>query len=165
MIKKVGTNWGHIAFMFIVVCWVLNISFTDMPQWTKLKTSTLLNATEAKFESTTNQHPCFITRVVDGDTFDAEVIIWTTQTTPKWQGVKVGIRIRALHIDAPEMNTPEGLASKKFAERILLNKEGLLFVPSGKSDSFGRVLGDLVGDFGTYSEYILENKQAVPFIK
>jgi endonuclease YncB( thermonuclease family) len=67
-------------------------------------------------------------RIVDGDTI---------------KGIVDGkeITVRLVEIDAPEMDQPFGVESKKFLEKLIENKKVTL-ITEGK-DRYGRTLGEL----------------------
>ena len=67
-------------------------------------------------------------RVVDGDTIRAEA-----------KGKE--IKIRLVEIDAPEMDQPFGVESKRFLKKLIENKKVTL-ISEGK-DRYGRTLGEL----------------------
>ena len=66
--------------------------------------------------------------VIDGDTIRAEI-----------KGKE--IKIRLVEIDAPEMNQPFGVESKRFLKKLIENKKVTL-ISEGK-DRYGRTLGEL----------------------
>lgn len=78
-----------------------------------------------------------IARVIDGDTVCVNVQliddVWLYNSPMRLQG-----------IDCPEMNTPEGVAAKVFAEKWIGGYRCQAEL-SGKRDKYGRLLGDIVG--------------------
>ena len=77
-----------------------------------------------------------VVRVIDGDTFEAEVVLVWLQTT-----MVVRERFRVLGVDAWEIGDGErGKAAKEFTERWLAGAAGRLFVQACNRDNFGRVL-------------------------
>lgn len=86
-----------------------------------------------------------LVRVIDADTIvldiDAGFHMWAR-----------GIKVRVAHINAPEMNTPEGRAAYAFAMEWFASRKRLVVVTiqdkSGntKADSFGRYLADVYGE-------------------
>jgi micrococcal nuclease len=82
-----------------------------------------------------------VTRVVDGDTIDAEIDLGFD--------LKLNKRIRLYGINTPETRTrdPEekkrGLAAKKFLQQIVDEQQGVLFLKSLDHGKFGRCIGVL----------------------
>jgi endonuclease YncB( thermonuclease family) len=78
-----------------------------------------------------------VTNIVDGDTFDLYVEGGDGRITSSVE------RIRLADVDAPEMDTQEGMASKDMTSAILLNKRVSLDIDdlsaSGR-DSYGRLI-------------------------
>lgn len=92
-----------------------------------------------------------IIKIVDGDTFDADVDLGFYMTAR--------IRFRCLGYDAPELSGPEKEAGK--AARALLEAlipvGGTYEIETRKADSFGRWLADvLVGDGLWLSQHFAE---------
>lgn len=88
--------------------------------------------------------PATVLRVVDGDTVHLDLDL----------GWDVGIKknCRVLGINAPEMNTPEGVAAKAYASMLLNVGDAVVFT-SHRLDKYGRPLGEIKydggGDFAT----------------
>lgn len=103
------------------------------------------------------EYKATLVRVVDGDTLILLVDL----------GFKVHkeVTVRLARIDAPEIKSIEGKASKTFLENKL--KEGLLIHLTSKGiDGYGRSIGEitLLGITPTginLSNYLVENKQAI----
>ena len=82
-----------------------------------------------------------VTRVVDGDTIDAEIDLGFD--------LKLKKRIRLYGINTPETRTRDkeekkrGLAAKKFLQQIVDEQEGVLFLKSLDQGKFGRCIGVL----------------------
>lgn len=82
-----------------------------------------------------------VTRVVDGDTIDAEIDLGFD--------LKLNKRIRLYGINTPETRTrdPEekkrGFAAKKFLQQIVDEQQGVLFLKSLDQGKFGRCIGVL----------------------
>lgn len=82
-----------------------------------------------------------VTRVVDGDTIDAEIDLGFD--------LKLNKRIRLYGINTPETRTRDkeekkrGLAAKKFLQQIVDEQEGVLFLKSLDQGKFGRCIGVL----------------------
>ena len=82
-----------------------------------------------------------VTRVVDGDTIDAEIDLGFN--------LKLNKRIRLYGINTPETRTRDkeekkrGLAAKKFLQQIVDEQEGVLFLKSLDQGKFGRCIGVL----------------------
>lgn len=78
----------------------------------------------------------FVTRVIDGDSLEAEVDLG--------YHIKISERFRVLGIDTPEMygsERPYGEIAKEFVTENLLGKE--VSIRSHKTDSFRRWLADI----------------------
>jgi micrococcal nuclease len=91
-----------------------------------------------------------VTRVVDGDTIDAEVDLGFNLTLNK--------RIRLHGIDTPETRTTDkeekikGLAAKKRLQEIVSEQDNVLFLKSMDQGKFGRCIGVLfAADFDDQS--------------
>jgi len=86
-----------------------------------------------------------VVRVVDGDTFDAELDLgWGIRIV---RGKHHLGRIRVLNIDSPELNTPEGKIAKSRAEK-LLPVGTQVWVQSYELDNFGRCLAKVTFEDG-----------------
>jgi micrococcal nuclease len=76
-----------------------------------------------------------LVRVVDGDTIivniDLGMDVWLHQ-----------VRIRLLHINAPEMKTPEGPIAKAYLESLIKGQS--LSVTTKSKDKYGRRLAEVV---------------------
>ena len=84
----------------------------------------------------TINRPCTVTRVVDGDTFIADVYLGF--------GVRFdGQRFRLLRIGAPEMKEPGGAEAKAALEAVLGEKVAAFLSWDGKKDRYGRFLVEL----------------------
>lgn len=75
----------------------------------------------------------YVTYVVDGDTFDANVDLGF--------GIITKQRFRILGIDAPEIITDKGYIAKEYLNELICDKTVVLL--SKKKDSFGRFLADV----------------------
>ena len=82
-----------------------------------------------------NYYRATVTSVVDGDTFEAEVDLGFGLT-----GRKV-FRLRGL--DAPEMDTEEGIAAKRFAVLQLKKSKGDVILKVTGHDQYGRYVADV----------------------
>jgi micrococcal nuclease len=104
-----------------------------------------------------------ITRVIDGDTIDADIDLGF--------GVTVSHRIRLKDIDAAETRTKdleeksEGIKARLWLEKEL-SREGEWIIDTYKEDKYGRILGTLylVGDPVTVNERMLNEGIAKPYI-
>ena len=104
-----------------------------------------------------------ITRVIDGDTIDADIDLGF--------GVTVSHRIRLKDIDAAETRTKdleekaEGIKARLWLEKEL-SREGEWIIDTYKEDKYGRILGTLylVGDPVTVNEKMLNEGIAKPYI-
>lgn len=83
----------------------------------------------------------FVTRVVDGDTIDAEIDLGFD--------LKLKKRIRLYGINTPETRTRDkeekkrGLAAKKRLQQIIDEQQGVLYLKSLDKGKFGRCIGVL----------------------
>lgn len=76
--------------------------------------------------------PATVICVIDGDTVRLELDLgWS---------IKYQTRVRVSNIDCPELKTPEGLAAKAHAEKLLKPGDEVLF-QSQRLDKYGRPLG------------------------
>lgn len=82
-----------------------------------------------------------VTRVVDGDTIDADIDLGFNLTLSK--------RIRLYGINTPETRTRDleekkrGIAAKEFLQQIVDEQNGVLFLKSLDQGKFGRCIGVL----------------------
>lgn len=76
--------------------------------------------------------PATLDRVVDGDTFVADLHVFHDE--------RRHVRVRLPVVNTPELPTPEGLAAKEFTEAWL--RAGPFHVRSCGFDKYGRVLGN-----------------------
>jgi micrococcal nuclease len=84
-------------------------------------------------------YPADVLDVVDGDTID----IFADKGTDDFKKM----RIRFAKINAPEKNTPEGLAAKAWLKELLTNPDGsfkkiYMFTSKDKKEKYGRYLGE-----------------------
>ena len=105
-----------------------------------------------------------VTRVVDGDTIDAEIDLGFD--------LKLSKRIRLYGINTPETRTRDkeekkrGLAAKKFLQQIVDEQQGVLFLKSLDQGKFGRCIGVLFErDFDDQSinDLLVEQGHAVEY--
>jgi endonuclease YncB( thermonuclease family) len=101
-----------------------------------------------------------IVKVVDGDTIDCRLDLGF--------GVYKTERIRLARINAPEMSTKEGKASKQWLVDLL--PEGTeVSVETHKSDIYGRYIGEVIFNLpnqkidwpAKLNDYIVEENQAI----
>lgn len=78
--------------------------------------------------------PATVLRVVDGDTVHLDLDLG-------W-GIGIEKNCRILGINAPEMNTPEGVAAKAYASTLLTVGDIVVFL-SHQLDKYGRPLGEI----------------------
>jgi len=77
---------------------------------------------------------CTIDRIIDGDT----VVV----TIDLGLHIKVGKTVRLLGINAPEMNTPEGVAAKAHLTSLLSDVMPVVIQTKlDRDDKYGRLLG------------------------
>ena len=108
------------------------------------------------------EYSCGITRIVDGDTVDAEIdlgfdIVYKT-------------RVRLYGIDTPESRTRDldekargKLAAKFLSDQILHADELVIRTKLDKKGKFGRVLGTLVADGVDLNQAMIDNYHAVGY--
>jgi endonuclease YncB( thermonuclease family) len=85
-------------------------------------------------------YPAEILDIVDGDTID----IFADKGTDDFKKM----RIRFNKINAPEKNTPEGVAAKQWLTELLTNDDGTfkhlyVFTVKDKKEKYGRYLGEI----------------------
>lgn len=75
------------------------------------------------------------------------------------------IDMRIEGIDTPEQRTPEGKIVTRLATEFLMLPYKMIICKSSAvdKDKFGRILGDLICDGKSYSEWLLANKLARPY--
>jgi endonuclease YncB( thermonuclease family) len=78
--------------------------------------------------------PAEVVEVVDGDTVRLDLDLG-------WH-IRYTTRVRIAAINAPEISTPAGVASKIYAETLLRPGDSVMFI-STKLDKYGRPLGHL----------------------
>lgn len=76
-----------------------------------------------------------VAQIVDGDTLDAVMDLGFGFTTRQ--------KFRLRGIDAPEMNTPEGLAAKQFVYDEMIKYGARVILRAGKLDKYNRYLADV----------------------
>ena len=105
-----------------------------------------------------------VTRVVDGDTIDADIDLGFNMTLSK--------RIRLHGINTPETRTLDkqekkrGLAAKERLQQIIDDQQGVLFLKSMDQGKFGRCIGVLFEqDFDDQSinDMLVEEGHAVEY--
>lgn len=89
-----------------------------------------------------------LVRVTDGDTVRLDLDLG-------FYSHRIDQPYRLLRIDAPEMNTAAGKASKAALEAFLTGKA--LMAHTMKSDSFGRFLAELYADNVNVSDWLVTN--------
>lgn len=110
------------------------------------------------------EYKAIVTEVIDGDTVSMTVDVGFYMFTK--------IRVRLLHINAPEIHTKDleekkrGLVSKTFLKSLLEGKD--VIVKTQKTDNFGRWLGEVFLDDGEHSinvnQLLVDQGYAVPFM-
>ena len=101
-------------------------------------------------------------QVVDGDTFDCTA-----------KRAKIRYRVRLLGVDTPEIrprlsipnhdiHKAAGIAAKKFVEAFVASGKRQTVVLVGRTDVFGRQLGNLLVDGKSLSGTLLKHKIGVP---
>ncbi len=104
-----------------------------------------------------------ITRIIDGDTIDADIDLGFNLT--------ISQRIRLKGLNAAETKTLDLEEKKKGVEARLwlekeLSKEGEWIIETTKEDKYGRILGTLycIGDPVTLNEKMLNEGIAKPYM-
>lgn len=89
-----------------------------------------------------NHYRATVTSVVDGDTFEADVDLGF--------GLTARQTFRLHSVDAPEVDTEEGIAAKRFVVLQLMKSEGRVILKVTALDKYGRYVADVwipnVGD-------------------
>lgn len=96
--------------------------------------------------------PATVKRVVDGDTVDLLLDLG-------WH-ITYESRCRVSGINAPEMNTAEGRAAKTYADSLLGVNAEVIFT-SKSLDKYGRPLGVIILDRGSFAQLMLDAGHAV----
>lgn len=97
--------------------------------------------------------PATVLRVVDGDTVRLLLDLG-------WH-ITLEANARILGINAPELNTPEGQAAKRFAADHLPVGAAVMFV-SKQLDKYGRPLGSITYHGADFARLMLDFGHAVP---
>jgi endonuclease YncB( thermonuclease family) len=109
-----------------------------------------------------------VVKVHDGDTITVEADLVKRDEDLGWhtrnqQRISSVIHVRILHINAPELSTPEGKTAQKAAS-TLLPPGTIVTLTSHALDKYGRSLGTLTLPDGTdYGTWMLEHGYAVPY--
>lgn len=107
-----------------------------------------------------------VTRVIDGDTIDADIDLGFD--------ISINKRIRLHGIDTPETRTRDkqekvrGLAAKKRLQQIVDEQSGILYLKSMDKGKYGRCVGILFEqdfDFDSVNDKLLKEGHAVPYGK
>ena len=108
------------------------------------------------------EYKCNITRVVDGDTVDAEIDLGFD--------IVYKSRVRLYGIDTPESRTRDldekargKLAGKFLADAILHADKLVIQTKLDKKGKFGRVLGVIVADGVDLNQAMIDNYLAVAY--
>ena len=108
------------------------------------------------------EYKCNITRVVDGDTVDAEIDLGFD--------IVYKSRVRLYGIDTPESRTRDldekargKLAGKYLSDAILHADDLLIQTKLDKKGKFGRVLGVIVADGVDLNQAMIDNYLAVAY--
>lgn len=97
--------------------------------------------------------PAQVVRIVDGDTIRLLLDLG-------WD-VRMEKNARILGLNAPELNTPEGVAAKAYASVLLPVGAQVVFV-SHSLDKYGRPLGEIVYRNENFGQQMLGAGHAVP---
>ena len=108
------------------------------------------------------EYKCNITRIVDGDTVDAEIDLGFD--------IVYKSRVRLYGIDTPESRTRDldekargKLASKFLSDNILHADNLVIQTKLDKKGKFGRVLGVIVADDVDLNQALIDNYLAVAY--
>lgn len=108
------------------------------------------------------EYKCGITRIVDGDTVDAEIDLGFD--------IVYKSRVRLYGIDTPESRTKDldekargKLASDFLAQHILHADKLVIQTKLDKKGKFGRVLGVIVADGVDLNQALIDNHLAVAY--
>lgn len=102
-------------------------------------------------------HNAKIIKVIDGDTYDAIVDLDFELT------IKIRIRLYGINCPETDFKNKDGLASKVFAKKTLLDKK--VIINYLKRDSFGRCLCSIWIDEKDFSGILLTEGYAIPYVK
>lgn len=99
--------------------------------------------------------PATVITVYDGDTVHLQLDLG-------WR-ITLTARCRVLGINAPEMDTPEGVAARDFARTLMAPAMPVTFT-SKRLDPYGRPLGDITLPGGRdFGRLMLESGHAVVY--
>jgi len=94
-----------------------------------------------------------VVRVTDGDT-----------VTLKWDERDFDFPLRLVLIDAPEMNTPDGAASRDHLAGLIDGEDVKIIIdPENRTEKWGRLLGDIRHGGQLMSQEMLSSQNAVLF--
>ena len=96
-------------------------------------------------------------RVIDGDTIVCQILL-----TPDSLTIKK--KIRLARIDTPELNEPRGKEIRSYLKSMIQNKKLNELVVNGM-DGWGRWIAEVEYCGINISDFLLENKMAVPYKK
>jgi len=109
------------------------------------------------------EYAATIIRVVDGDTFHAQLDLGCD--------VHVNLTIRFARINAPEMSTPGGPVAKAYVEQWVAAQGGkvVLRTAKDKRENYGRYLAEVfaspLGAGPSLNQILLDNGLAEPYPK
>lgn len=99
--------------------------------------------------------PATVLSVHDGDTA-------TVMADLGWR-ITLQVTVRILHINAPELATPEGKGARDYAKTLLV-VGSLVTLASKELDKYGRSLGTLtLGDGTDFGSLMIAGGYAVPY--
>lgn len=105
-------------------------------------------------EENFHTYDAVVTRVVDGDTFRARITVGF--------GIVVNQRVRLRRVDAPEIQTEEGLDAKALLEKILARDQGRILLQTHGVDQHGRTLADVWVSGRPVDQELLDADLALP---
>lgn len=98
-----------------------------------------------------------ITRIIDGDTVDAEVDLGFH--------VVMAMKLRLAGINAPEMNTAEGKKAKSALISLIEGKKVKILTIKDKQEKYGRYLAVILeNDQNNINNWLVEQGLATPYM-
>ncbi len=101
-----------------------------------------------------NKYGGFVTRVIDGDTFEVLIELGF--------GVTQKFKVRLDGIDTPETSTQKGMAAKEFVRNLIENK--YVTLTDEGSEKYGRARASVeLPDGKDLTEYLIESKIGIEY--
>jgi len=96
-------------------------------------------------------------RVVDGDTLECDIDLGFGVALTK-------CKVRVAHVNAPEKDTPEGIAAKEYTAKIVATSKSIVVtVKNHAKDKYGRILGDIFCDDSDLAQFLIANNHGVAY--